>query len=132
MRRFIHENTRLRHREKALSEKLIENTKVLNDLYKTPAKYIKPEQWAGIVEALNTIYDAFTTRLQRDIALTPNESHIACLIKLRFSVAKIADMLSIEATSISREKVRIKDKIKKRFGADFDETAGLDKWIQAY
>lgn len=122
------ESQRLHDREKTLSNQLVKNTKILNNLITEP-KYIDVVQWKEIEEAINTIFDNFTERLSKKVpSLTEYELHLCCLLKLKMSNANIAIALGISPASVSKQKFRLKERITQKEDA-FKENFTLDLWI---
>ncbi|MFS2605829.1 hypothetical protein AAH114_19200, partial [Phocaeicola vulgatus] len=56
---------------------------------------------------------------------------ICCLIKLRFSNGDIANMLAISPTSVSKRKLRLKERIVQEIGS-LGENQSLDLWLMEY
>lgn len=126
------ENYYLRDREKLLCNQLLKQTKVLNDL-KTKPKYLSIEHWNEVYEAVNRLYDNFTERLLRDIpSLTESDLQICCLVKLRLSVSDIAEILSISPTSVSKRKLRLKERIIQDSKKPLEANQTLDLWLWEY
>ncbi|MDL2306303.1 tetratricopeptide repeat protein, partial [Bacteroides sp. OttesenSCG-928-D19] len=126
------ENKFLRDREKFLCAQLVKQTHTLNNL-KTNAKFLEVLQWEEVFAAINLLYNNFTERLQKDIpSLTESEIQICCLIKLRLSIPDMATVLAISPTSVSKKKLRLKERITLRLGKVFEDNQSLDSWIWDY
>ena len=74
----------------------------------------------------------YTKRLYHQIpSLTDGDIQICCLIKLRFSNGDIANMLAISPTSVSKRKLRLKERIVQEIGS-LGENQSLDLWLMEY
>lgn len=122
------ESQRLHDREKILSNQLVKNSKILNNLITAP-KYIDTIKWKDIEESINTIFDNFTVRLlKKTPTLTEYDLHLCCLIKLSMSNTNIATALGISPTSVSKQKFRLKERIAQQVDISW-ENSTLDLWI---
>lgn len=76
------------------------------------AMHLKEEEWGMIVENTNACFDEFTFRLKnRFPQLTKEEVQLCCLIKMELSISLLSEIYHIAKTSISRKKVRLKEKM---------------------
>lgn len=122
------ENQRLRDRETFLSNQLIKKTDLLNTL-KTAPKYIDEVQWEEIKENVNHLFDNYTIRLVKQIpSLTESDLQICCLIKLHISNPDIATLLGISSNSVSKRKLRLKERIIQEIGT-LGKNQTLDLWL---
>lgn len=122
------ENQRLHAHEAFLSDLLIKDIKILSGLKnrKKPLEVLECEE---IKRNINLLFDHYTLRLHNRIpSLTDSELQMCCLIKLRLSIANIADLLNISSASVSKKKLRIKDKIINELGS-LGESHTLDLWL---
>ncbi|MFS2545202.1 helix-turn-helix transcriptional regulator, partial [Phocaeicola vulgatus] len=69
--------------------------------------------------------------LRKIPSLTDGDIQICCLIKLRFSNGDIANMLAISPTSVSKRKLRLKERIVQEIGS-LGENQSLDLWLMEY
>ncbi|NDV58737.1 lipopolysaccharide assembly protein LapB [Bacteroides sp. 519] len=126
------ENKCLRNREKFLCTHLLEYIKELNTLKKKP-KYLDTIQWAEILRTMNWLFDNFAERLAKEFPqLTEDDIQLCCLIKLGIPVANIATIIAILPTSVSKRKLRLKERIMQGLGKPFGKNQTLDVWIQNY
>lgn len=126
------ENTRLHNREEFLCKLLISYIKPLDSLIKSP-KHLTVAQWTEIEENINRLFDNFTIRLRKQFpSFTDNDLQVCCLIKLRFTVSNMAEILNISPASVSKRKQRIKEQISKELGDRFDKSQPFDIWIWDY
>lgn len=130
MEQLSKENQYLHKREAFLCNQLIKQTELFNKLKTT--KYINNKLWQEIKEKIDLLFDNYTKRLCHQIpSLTDGDIQICCLIKLRFSNGDIANMLAISPTSVSKRKLRLKERIVQEIGS-LGENQSLDLWLMEY
>ena len=130
MEHLSKENQYLHKREAFLCNKHIKQTELFNKLKTT--KYIDNKLWQEIKEKIDLLFDNYTKRLYHQIpSLTDGDIQICCLIKLRFSNGDIANMLAISPTSVSKRKLRLKERIVQEIGS-LGENQSLDLWLMEY
>ena len=130
MEQLSEENQYLHKREAFLCNQLINQTELFNKLKTT--KYIDDQLWQEIKEKIDLLFDNYTKRLCHQIpSLTDGDIQICCLIKLRFSNGDIANMLAISPTSVSKRKLRLKERIVQEIGS-LGENQSLDLWLMEY
>jgi len=130
MEHLSKENQYLHKREAFLCNQLIKQTELFNKLKTT--KYINNKLWQEIKEKIDLLFDNYTKRLCHQIpSLTDGDIQICCLIKLRFSNGDIANMLAISPTSVSKRKLRLKERIVQEIGS-LGENQSLDLWLMEY
>ena len=122
------ENQRLHDRERFLCNQLIKKTDVLYRL-KTKPQNMKDEQWEEVKETMNLLFDNYIVRLSTLVpSLTESDLQICCFIKLGIANPGIAYLLWIESTSVSKRKLRLKERITQKIGA-FGKGQTLDLWL---
>ena len=130
MKHLSEENQNLHKREAFLCNQLIKQTELFNKLKTT--KYIDDKLWKEIKAKIDLLFDNYTQRLYQQIpSLTDGDIQICCLIKLRFSNGDIANMLAISPTSVSKRKLRLKERIVQEVGS-LGENQTLDLWLMEY
>lgn len=130
MEHLSKEKQYLHKREAFLCNQLIKQTELFNKLKTT--KYIDNKLWQEIKEKIDLLFDNYTKRLCHQIpSLTDGDIQICCLIKLRFSNGDIANMLAISPTSVSKRKLRLKERIVQEIGS-LGENQSLDLWLMEY
>ena len=130
MEHLSKENQYLHKREAFLCNQLIKQTELFNKLKTT--KYIDNKLWQEIKEKIDLLFDNYTKRLCHQIpSLTDGDIQICCLIKLRFSNGDIANMLAISPTSVSKRKLRLKERNVQEIGS-LGENQSLDLWLMEY
>lgn len=121
----------LEKREKELCSLLLTQIPFLRNLHLKPV-YLNDTELSDICQVTDNIFHNFTQRLSKEISsLSEHEIILCCLIKLRFSITEIAVFLNIAPTSVSRSKLRVKNKIYSELGEDSKEKS-LDIWLWEY
>ena len=132
--RLNHLTEQMRHlhkRETYLVSQLLRKDDMIASLKKVPDN-LKSAQWAELKERTDAIYDKFTERLMSQVpTLTEHDLHICCLIKLSFTHVEMADILGISPTSVSRQKLRLKERIIQQIGP-FEDNMPLDVWLKEF
>lgn len=131
LRALSERNLYLHKRELFLCNELLKKEELIVTVKKNP-KFLDVIQWRDIMDKTNTIYDNYTVRLQTRIPeLTENDIRICCLIKLSFSNGDIAKILSISPASVSRQKLRLKERIIQQVGS-LGNNVLLDIWLKEF
>lgn len=121
----------LEKREKELCSLLLTQIPSLRKLHLKPI-YLNDTALSDIRKITDNIFRDFTQRLSNEISsLSEHELILCCLIKLRFSITEISIFLNIAPTSVSRSKLRIKNKIYSELGEESKEKS-LDIWLWEY
>lgn len=114
------------------SEMLVRQSDVLNRLKQNP-KYIEDEEWSGIVEEVNRLYNNFSCRLRTDFpALTESDIQLCCLILLRFSTSGIAGLIGVSPTSATKRKQRIKERMSQSKPELWRQEQSLETYLWHY
>ena len=128
MESLSEENLNLRNREQFLSGLLVQKSKLLNGLINKP-QYIEIEEWANIIREVDYLFNDYTQRLSKLIpSLTESDIQICCLIKLHISNPTIATLLAISSSSVTKRKVRLKERILQTIGS-LEESQTLEIWL---
>lgn len=121
----------LEKREKELCSLLLTQIPSLRKLHLKPI-YLNDTTLSDICHITDNIFQNFTQRLSSDVSsLSEHEIILCCLIKLRFSITEISVFLNIAPTSVSRSKLRIKNKIYSELDRNSKEKS-LDIWLWEY
>lgn len=124
-------NLYLHKRELFLCNELLKKEEFVNKIKKNP-RPLDAIQWRDIMSKADAIYDNYTIRLRTRIPeLTENDIRICCLIKLSFNNGDIAKILGISPTSVSRQKLRLKERIIQQIGS-LGENILLDIWLKEF
>lgn len=109
--KLVENNAKLQERERFLTTQLVASTPLLDKLSKKP-RYIDVTEWPEIIHAVNLLFDGFSYRLSHDFpGLTEEDVQYCCLIKLRLSSSVIATLTGISPSSVTKRKLRIKEKM---------------------
>lgn len=128
LKKMAAQNKYLHERESLLVNLLIKNNAFLSKI-KNQHAYIKDDQWETLKEELNAIFDSYVQRLQKQIpSISEGELRLACLIKLKMSNGEMAESLGISPSSVSKSKLRLKDRISHVIPS-FDKNILLDVWL---
>lgn len=123
------ENQDLRTREAFLSDYIIQNTKVLNDLKGRTNPIEDVYEWEEIKKAINFIFNNYTIRLSNLVpTLTDGDLNLCCLIKLHFSNSSMAILMDLSPMSIAKKKMRLKERIIQKINT-LGECNSLDVWL---
>lgn len=74
--------------------------------------HLTEEEWDTVIRNTNSCFDDFTYRLlNRHPQLTEDEIRFCCLIKMELSISLLSKIYHIANGSISRKKIRLKEKL---------------------
>ncbi len=81
------------------------------------------EEWFDFIEEFDKVYNKFTIRLKEFCpSISPSETYLCCLLKLKRSASDISLFLNINKQSVHRIKTRLKrNKFMMENSIDFDE-----------
>lgn len=109
----------------------LEQIPFIHRLHTLPC-YLNEKELKEAEHITDDLFDNFTHRLKLEIpSLTDQDIQFCCLLKLRFSIAEIAVFLNIDPTSVSRRKLRIKNKIFTAWPNENNHVS-LDQWLSAF
>lgn len=76
------------------------------------AIHLKDKDWKTIRDNTDACFDSFTERLRRNYPqLTEEDINFCCLIKMELSITMLSEIYHIAKGSISRRKMRLKEKM---------------------
>ena len=85
---------------------------LLKSQNKQGAMHLKEEEWKIIMENTDACFNGFTNRIKSEYPqLSEEEIQLCCLIKMELSISLLSEIYHIAKTSISRKKVRLKEKM---------------------
>lgn len=88
--------------------------------------HLKEEEWKIIIENTDACFNGFTNRIKSEYPqLSEEEIQLCCLIKMELSISLLSEIYHIAKTSISRKKLRLKEKM----GI---ETITIDEFIRSF
>lgn len=121
--------------EKARLEQRIEYFRRLNEITipllmlhrnKAGALHFSDDDWQTLRQNTDACFDQFTVRLKAAFPqLTEEEINFCCLIKMELSLTVLSEIYHIAKGSISRKKIRLKEKMGIRDGT-------FDDWIALF
>ena len=104
----------------------------LKDLKEHP-RYLKDADWSLIINWTNLQYHQFYTRLEKEFPdFSELDKRYCCLIKMGFSSSQIAVFANSLPESVSKQKQRIKQRIKKSKQIPSDVSFLLDQYLKEY
>ncbi|WP_297905937.1 hypothetical protein [uncultured Parabacteroides sp.] len=104
----------------------------LKDLKEYP-RYLKDADWSLIINWTNLQYHQFYTRLGKDFPdFSELDKRYCCLIKMGFTSSQIAVFANSLPESVSKQKQRIKQRIKKSKQMPVDVNFLLDQYLKEY
>lgn len=85
---------------------------LLKSQNKQGAMHLKEEEWDIIIKNTDACFNQFTVRIKTHFPhLNEEEVRLCCLIKMEISISLLSEIYHIAKTSISRKKVRLKEKM---------------------
>ena len=121
----------LREKDARMREELFKRMQVFEKLSDTEnEKHIQlsDTDWKEIRLMLDSGYDDFTKKLRsRFPMLSEKDVNFCCLVKINMSIQSLTDIYCISKNSVSRKKLRLKEKMEIGEGETLDEY--LDKFV---
>ena len=119
--------TALREKDARLREELFKRMNVLNKLSvsgKERHVFLSDADWEDIHLMVDSAYSNFIPKLRKNFpALTDREINFCCLVRMNLSLQSLADIYCISKNSVSRRKLRLKEKL------GIDEESTLDEYL---
>ena len=130
--KLVLQNAKYQERERFLTTQLVTSTPLLNNLSKKP-HYIDATEWIGIIHAVNQLFDGFSYRLSLDFpCLTEEDIQYCCLIKIRLSSSVIATLTGISPSSVTKRKLRIKEKMNQQNPSEVQKEKPIEIYLWKY
>ena len=115
----------LREKDARMREELFKRMNVfekLSDTEKEKHIQLSDTDWKEIQLMLDSGYDDFTKKLRLQFPmLSEKDINFCCLVKINMSIQSLTDIYCISKNSISRRKLRLKEKIGIEDGTTLDE-----------
>jgi len=112
----------------ALASAMIDADELVKQLRAQP-KFLTDDQWNYLQKLTDRVYKGASKRLAlRFPQLTPADSQLCMLIRLRFSNAQIATLIAVSPASVSQQKFRLKKRmiqVDSRLFADGETLEGV-------
>ena len=95
--------------------------------------FLKEEDWSVIRIWVNLQYNQYADRLEKDFPeFTELDMQYCWLIKMGFTTSEIATCMAINSASSTKQKQRIKQRIKKSALVSQKDDFSLDQFIKEY
>lgn len=121
-----------KERSGKLSDEIVNNNTLVAQLRRQP-RFLTAEEWKKLEAIVDSGYDGYMRRLdERFATLTEVDRQLCMLIRLRFEVKDMARIMAVSATSVSRQKLRLKNRL---LAADPDclsSGIGLDAFLMSF
>ena len=102
----------LREKDARMREELFQRIRIVKDLEEGNRVHIADEDWKDIHVMLESTYPGFLANLRENFpALSEKELNFCCLVKMSMSLQQLADIYCISINSVSRRKLRLKEKL---------------------
>jgi len=102
----------LREKDARMREELFRRIRIVKDLEEGNRVHIADEDWKDIHVMLESTYPGFLANLRENFpALSEKELNFCCLVKMNMSLQQLADIYCISINSVSRRKLRLKEKL---------------------
>ena len=102
----------LREKDARMREELFRRIRIVKDLEEGNRVHIADEDWKDIHVMLESTYPGFLANLRENFpALSEKELNFCCLVKMSMSLQQLADIYCISINSVSRRKLRLKEKL---------------------
>ena len=108
-----------REKEALMREELLKRIHVGDKLQESGHIHLSDADWKDLRLMLDSTYPDFTQKLRKSFpSLTEKDINFCCLVKINMSLQSLADIYCISGNSVSRRKLRLKEK----FGIGKDES----------
>jgi hypothetical protein len=115
----------MREKDARMREELFKRINVfqkLSNIEKEKHIQLSDTDWKEIQLMLDSGYDDFTKKLRRNFPmLSEKDINFCCLVKINMSIQNLTDIYCISKNSVSRKKLRLKDKMGIGEGETLDE-----------
>lgn len=117
----------LREKDALMREELFRRIHVIEKLREGNHVHVSDADWKDIHLMLESTYPGFISKLRSCFPdLTEKDVNFCCLVKINMSLQHLADVYSISINSVSRRKLRLKEKL----GIDKEES--LSKFLSRF
>ena len=102
----------LREKDARMREELFRRIRIVKDLEEGNRVHVSDADWKDIHMMLESTYPGFLANLRENFpALSEKELNFCCLVKMSMSLQQLADIYCISINSVSRRKLRLKEKL---------------------
>ena len=117
----------LREKDAKMREELFRRVRIENLKDGKHIQQISDADWKEIHLMLESTYPGFLTNLQQNFpTLTEKDINFCCLVKINMSLQNLADIYCISINSVSRRKLRLKEKL------GIDKEDSLSKFLNRF
>lgn len=121
-----------KERSGKLSEEIVNNNTLVAQLRRQP-RFLTAEEWKKLESIVDGGYDGYMRRLdERFATLTEVDRQLCMLIRLRFEVKDMARIMAVSATSVSRQKLRLKNRLLAVEPDCLSSGIGLDAFLMSF
>ena len=121
-----------KERSGKLSEEIVNNNTLVAQLRRQP-RFLTAEEWKKLEAIVDSGYDGYMRRLdERFATLTEVDRQLCMLIRLRFEVKDMARIMAVSATSVSRQKLRLKNRLLAAEPDCLSSGIGLDAFLMSF
>ena len=115
-----------------LSDEIVNNNTLVAQLRRQP-RFLTAEEWKKLESIVDSGYDGYMRRLdERFATLTEVDRQLCMLIRLRFEVKDMARIMAVSATSVSRQKLRLKNRLLAAEPNCLSSGIGLDAFLMSF
>ena len=115
-----------------LSDEIVNNNTLVAQLRRQP-RFLTAEEWKKLESIVDSGYDGYMRRLdERFATLTEVDRQLCMLIRLRFEVKDMARIMAVSATSVSRQKLRLKNRLLAAEPDCLSSGIGLDAFLMSF
>ena len=117
----------LREKDARMREELFRRVRIENLKDGKHIQHISDADWKEIHLMLESTYPGFLPNLRQSFpALSEKELNFCCLVKINMSLQQLADIYCISINSVSRRKLRLKEKL------GIDKEDSLSKFLNRF
>lgn len=121
-----------KERSGKLSDEIVNNNTLVAQLRRQP-RFLTAEEWKKLESIVDSGYDGYMRRLdERFATLTEVDRQLCMLIRLRFEVKNMARIMAVSATSVSRQKLRLKNRLLAAEPDCLSSGIGLDAFLMSF
>ena len=121
-----------KERSGKLSDEIVNNNTLVAQLRRQP-RFLTAEEWKKLESIVDSGYDGYMRRLdERFATLTEVDRQLCMLIRLRFEVKDMARIMAVSATSVSRQKLRLKNRLLAVEPDCLSSGIGLDAFLMSF
>ena len=120
-----------KQRSGKLSSELVNNNALVAKLREQP-RFLTADEWNQLADVIEKGFDGYMHRLDdRFPNLTEVDRQLCMLIRLQFEVKDMARVMAVSATSVSRQKLRLKNRLLAAEPDCLPQGTSLDAFLMA-